>query len=155
MNGHEARWLVRAKGTCVQVAWLEPLWLLWGCHQCALPGGKLLWGPDPGEESLVASVPVEAGGLLPASTMADWAGSRGRFFLGAHVGAASPREGIQLVASGWLPARLRWDEGCSQAKKHRLLSAWLWKQPMLCPGHVSVWLHPRKGARPQDWGWKP
>ena len=68
MNGHEAGWLVRAKGTCVQVAWLEPLWLLWGCHQCALPGGKLLWGPDPGEESLVASVPVEAGGLLPAST---------------------------------------------------------------------------------------
>lgn len=75
MNGHEAGWLVRAEGTCVQVAWLEPLWLLWGCHQCALPGGKLLWGPDPGEESLVASAPVEAGGLLPASTMADWAGS--------------------------------------------------------------------------------
>ena len=83
MNGHKAGWLVRAEGTCVQEAWLEPLWLLWGCHQRTLPGGKLLWGPDPGEErpalapqSLVTSAPVEPGGLfLSASTMADWAGS--------------------------------------------------------------------------------
>lgn len=85
----------------MQVAWLEPLWLPWGCHQHALSDGKLLWGPDPGEErpalaplSLVTSTPVEAAGLfLSASTMADWTGSRRRVILGAQVGAASPQEG--------------------------------------------------------------
>lgn len=54
-----AGWLVRAEGhACRWLGWSP--WLLWGNHQCALPGGKLLWGPDPGEESLVASAPVEA-----------------------------------------------------------------------------------------------
>lgn len=91
----------------MQVAWLE---LLWGCHQRALPGGKLLWGPDPGMErpalapqSLLTNAPVEASGLfLSASTMADWAGSRRHVILGAQVGATSSPEGIDAASGLWL-----------------------------------------------------
>lgn len=141
----------------MQVAWLEPLWLPGGCHQRALPGGKLLWGPDCGEErpalaplSLVTSAPVEAAGLfLSVSTMANDRITKVSHFR-SPGGSCQSLGGTQLVASGWLPARLHWDEGCSQAKKHRLLSPWLWKPLVLCPGRVSMLLHPRKGAYRQD-----
>lgn len=69
-----------------------------GLSPMPLPGGKLLWGPDPGRGELVASAPVEAGGLSqppPWPTGQDQQGA-----LGAHVGAASPQEVIQPVASG-------------------------------------------------------
>lgn len=66
------------------------------------------------------------------------------------MGATSPQEGIQLVASGWLPARLCWDEGCSQAKKHRLLSAWLRETASAVPGtclHVALPQEKEHGPR--------
>ena len=137
----------------MQVAWLEPVGLPPACPvwwEAAL--GPRPWGGGacPGSSELGDQYPVEAAGLfLLASTVADWTRSRRRVICCQSAG------GTQLVASGWLPARLHWDEGCSQAKKHRLLSPWLWKHLVQCPGCVSMLLHPRKGTWPQDWGWKP
>lgn len=50
MNSHKAGFAVQGwEG--MWVAWLEPLWLVWGCGQGPLPGGKLLCGAGPGVET--------------------------------------------------------------------------------------------------------
>lgn len=58
------------------------------------------------------------------------------------------------MPSGWLPAGSHWDESYPQGQQDRLLSAWPWEHPVLCPELVFMLLHPTEGALPQDRGWK-
>ena len=137
----------------MQVAWLEPVGLPPACPvwwEAAL--GPRPWGGGacPGSSELGDQYPCGSSWAFPLSL------HRGRLDQITKASHLLPVRRRDTARGLWLASRrLHWDEGCSQAKKHRLLSPWLWKHLVQCPGCVSMLLHPRKGTWPQDWGWKP